>query len=86
MIEVALCVNNDEMRASLKIGKIYQLVDDNNKIVSSSMIRIIDEEQEAYYHSAQRFEIIGISEEAYAKIFKNNILKDEEWISIGRSI
>lgn len=49
-----VCVNNTEVEASLKFGKIYRVVPDADA-ESEGLLRIIDESGEDYGFAALRF-------------------------------
>ena len=50
----AICLNNEGYQASLEVGKIYQVINDNDA-ESNGLIRIVDESGEDYAFSAERF-------------------------------
>ena len=50
----AVCINNDGYKASLEVGKLYQLVTDE-AAEGDGMIRVIDESGEDYLFEAARF-------------------------------
>jgi hypothetical protein len=50
----AVCINNDGYKASLAVGKLYQLVTDE-AAEGDGMIRVIDESGEDYLFEAARF-------------------------------
>lgn len=47
----AVCIKNKGFEASLKIGKLYEVVGEE----TDEMIRVIDEEGEDYLYEAQNF-------------------------------
>ena len=49
-----VCLNNEGYKASLEVGKIYQVVDDQ-EASANGLIRVIDESGEDYAFSANRF-------------------------------
>jgi hypothetical protein len=49
-----ICLNNQGYEASLEIGKLYRLIDDEEAQING-LIRVIDESGEDYAFSAQRF-------------------------------
>ena len=51
---LAICLNNEGYQASLEVGKIYPVINDNDA-ESSGLIRIVDESGEDYAFSAERF-------------------------------
>ncbi len=52
--QFVVCINNSETEASLKFGKIYQVIPDANAEIEG-LIRIIDESGEDYGFAASRF-------------------------------
>ncbi|MCW6034797.1 hypothetical protein K4A83_00700 [Spirulina subsalsa FACHB-351] len=53
-IHFAICLNNQGYEASLEVGKLYQIIDDE-QAQGNGLIRIIDESGEDYAFSTQRF-------------------------------
>ena len=49
-----ICLNNQGYEASLEVGKLYRLIDDEEAQING-LIRVIDESGEDYAFSAQRF-------------------------------
>ena len=48
----ALCINNDDYKASLILGKVYRLIPDRDA-AKDDFVRIVDESSEDYlYHRA----------------------------------
>lgn len=52
--QFAVCLNNEGYKASLEVGKIYRLIDDE-EARANGLIRIIDESSEDYAFSTSRF-------------------------------
>jgi hypothetical protein len=52
--QFAVCLNNQGYQASLEIGKIYRVIDDE-EARANGLIRVIDESGEDYAFSAHRF-------------------------------
>lgn len=50
----AVCINNDGYKASLEVGKLYQIIADE-AAEGDGMIRVIDESGEDYLFEAERF-------------------------------
>lgn len=50
----AVCINNKGFEASLEVGKLYEIVADN-EAESDGMIRVIDEDGEDYLFEANIF-------------------------------
>jgi len=49
-----ICLNNQVYEASLEVGKLYRLIDDE-EAQTNGLMRVIDESGEDYAFSAQRF-------------------------------
>ena len=49
-----ICLNNQGYEASLEVGKLYRLIDDEEAQING-LIRVIDESGADYAFSAQRF-------------------------------
>jgi hypothetical protein len=58
-IQFAICLDNEGYRASLKVGKLYQIIPDNDADIHG-YIRIIDESGEDYAFTANRFHILQL--------------------------
>ena len=54
-----LCLNNEGYAASLEIGKVYRVIQDN-EAASYGYIRVIDESGEDYAYTANRFHLIQL--------------------------
>lgn len=52
-LSYAVCINNDGYKASLEVGKLYQLIADE-VAEGDGMIRVIDESGEDYLFEAER--------------------------------
>ena len=57
--QFALCLNNEGYRASLEIGKLYQVVADS-EAESHGYLRVIDESGEDYAFAADRFHLMTL--------------------------
>ncbi|MBW4516304.1 MAG: hypothetical protein KME11_13910 [Timaviella obliquedivisa GSE-PSE-MK23-08B] len=57
--QFAVCLNNESYKASLEVGKIYRLIDDE-EARANGLIRIIDESSEDYAFSINRFYPIAV--------------------------
>lgn len=55
----AVCVNNEDYRASLELRKIYQLVPDAGAS-AHHLLRVIDESGEDYLYPQQFFRVIEL--------------------------
>lgn len=55
----AVCLNNAGYKASLEVGKIYRVIDDE-EARTNGLIRVIDESGEDYAFSANRFHPIKV--------------------------
>jgi len=75
MSEFVICINNNENRASLIIGKVYRKIVDK-EAESRSLIRIVDEdrtEPDGYLYSASMFSTVEIPEEAQRALMEDEI-------------
>jgi hypothetical protein len=50
----AVCINNKGFEASLEVGKLYEIVPDN-EVENDGMLRVIDEDGEDYLFEAGIF-------------------------------
>jgi len=55
----AVCLNNDGYKASLEVGKLYQVIPDKDA-EAHGLIRVIDESGEDYGFAATRFHRLDI--------------------------
>ena len=55
--QFGLCLNNEGYAASLEVGKVYRVIQDN-EAASHGYIRVIDESGEDYAYTATRFHLI----------------------------
>ena len=55
----AICLDNEGYKASLEVGKLYQIIPDN-EADAHGYIRIIDESGEDYAFTANRFHILRL--------------------------
>ncbi len=58
-ITFALCLNNDGYKASLEIGKLYQIVTDT-EAAALGYLRVIDESGEDYAFAPDRFHLLAL--------------------------
>ena len=49
-----VCINNEGYKASLEVGKLYQVIPDQ-EATSHGYIRVVDESGEDYGYAAERF-------------------------------
>ncbi|MFM2305246.1 MAG: hypothetical protein RLZZ135_2659 [Cyanobacteriota bacterium] len=54
LMHFAVCLNNQGYEASLEVGKLYRVIEDE-QAQANDLIRIVDESGEDYAFSAQRF-------------------------------
>lgn len=57
--QFGLCFNNEGYAASLEVGKVYRVIQDDEAAVHS-YIRVIDESGEDYAYTANRFHPIQL--------------------------
>lgn len=58
-IQFALCLNNEGYKASLEVGKLYQVIPDA-EAEAHGYLRVIDESGEDYAFTANRFHLITL--------------------------
>ena len=57
--QFGLCLNNAGYSASLEVGKVYRIIQDE-KAASHGYIRVIDESGEDYAYTVSRFHLIQL--------------------------
>ena len=57
--QFAICLNNENYPASLEVGKLYQVIPDD-EATSSGYLRVIDESGEDYAFASNRFYLIEL--------------------------
>lgn len=60
--QFAVCVDNTGNEASLELGKLYEVVHDE-EAVKHGYLRVIDESGEDYWHAAEMFYLIDVPSE-----------------------
>ena len=55
--QFGLCLNNEGYLASLEVGKVYRVIQDD-EAASHGYIRVIDESGEDYAYAADRFHLV----------------------------
>lgn len=60
-VQFALCLDNAGYEASLELGKLYKVVDDEQSGIPG-YIRVVDESGEDYVYEADRFYLITLPE------------------------
>ena len=58
-LQFALCLDNEGYPASLEVGKLYQVIPDD-EAATHGYLRIIDESGEDYAFTASRFHLIEL--------------------------
>ncbi len=58
-MKFSICLDNEGYEASLEIGKLYQVIPDE-EAVTHGYIRLIDESGEDYAFSANRFHLLQL--------------------------
>ncbi len=53
-LQFAVCINNEGYEASLELGKLYQVIPDD-EADANDLIRVVDESGEDYAFAATRF-------------------------------
>jgi hypothetical protein len=57
--QFGLCLNNEGYAASLEVGKVYRVIQDDES-ASHGYIRVIDESGEDYAYTTNRFHLIQL--------------------------
>ena len=57
--QFGLCLNNEGYLASLEVGKVYRVIQDD-EAASHGYIRVIDESGEDYAYTADRFHLVRL--------------------------
>jgi hypothetical protein len=58
-LQFALCLDNEGYPASLEVGKVYQVISDD-EAAAHGYLRVIDESGEDYAFTASRFHVIEL--------------------------
>ena len=58
-LHFAVCINNEGYEASLELGKLYQVIPDE-EANANDLIRVVDESGEDYAFAATRFHAIEV--------------------------
>jgi len=58
-IHFAVCINNEGYEASLELGKLYQVIPDE-EADANDLIRVVDESGEDYAFAATRFHALEV--------------------------
>ena len=58
-IHFAVCINNEGYEASLELGKLYQVIPDE-EANANDLIRVVDESGEDYAFAATRFHALEV--------------------------
>ena len=69
MTQFAVCINNDGYKASLEVGKLYQLLPDDDA-ASHGYLRVIDESGEDYGYSESHFFLLEVPQALAAALGK----------------
>lgn len=59
VLHFAICLSNEDYPASLEVGKLYQVIPDE-EAAAHGYIRVIDESGEDYAYSTERFYLIAL--------------------------
>ena len=58
-LHFAVCINNEGYEASLELGKLYQVIPDE-EANANDLIRVVDESGEDYAFAATRFHALEV--------------------------
>ena len=75
--QFGLCLNNAGYAASLEVGKVYRVIQDD-EAASHGYIRVIDESGEDYAYTTNRFHLIQrpVPVERFRTIPNNTLIRD----------
>lgn len=57
--QFAICLNNNDYPASLEVGKLYRIIEDE-QAAAEGYLRVIDESGEDYAFAANRFYLVRL--------------------------
>ena len=66
----ALCLNNEGYPASLEVGKLYRVIEDE-QAASEDLIRVVDESGEDYAFAANRFHVVQLPSNVEDRLLAN---------------
>lgn len=66
----AVCLNNRDYPASLEVGKLYQVIPDN-EATAEGYLRVVDESGEDYAFAANRFYIVNLPSDVEEALLAN---------------
>ncbi len=66
----ALCLNNEGYPASLEVGKLYRVIEDE-QATNENLIRVIDESGEDYAFASNRFHILELPSNVQKTLLAN---------------
>ena len=58
-LQFAVCINNEGYEASLELGKLYQVIPDE-EADANDLVRVVDESGEDYAFAATRFHALEV--------------------------
>ncbi len=58
-LHFAVCINNEGYEASLELGKLYQVISDE-EADANDLVRVVDESGEDYAFAATRFHALEV--------------------------
>ena len=77
--QFGLCLNNDGYAASLEVGKVYRVIQDD-EAASHGYIRVIDESGEDYAYTADRFHSMRLPIDVEkALLSTSRVLSSKHW-------
>ena len=68
--QFALCLNNNDYPASLEVGKLYRVIEDEQAL-SEGYLRVVDESGEDYAFAASRFYLVQLPAEIESALLAN---------------
>lgn len=68
----ALCINNNDYPASLEVGKLYKVIEDD-EAAAEGYIRVIDESGEDYAFASNRFHMVELPAKIEKELVSNRL-------------
>ena len=66
----ALCLNNEGYPASLEVGKLYRVIEDE-QASAEGLLRVVDESGEDYAFTANRFHVVQLPSNVEERLLAN---------------
>jgi hypothetical protein len=83
-LHFAVCINNKGYEASLELGKLYQVIPDE-EADANDLIRVVDESGEDYAFAATRFHALEVPQLYRRRCFRSAPSSTPRWQSSASS-